>query len=196
MIEVENIILSDDIIDNYFVCDLIKCKGACCVEGDLGAPLENSELETIESIVDKVKPYLMKAGVESIEKNGPYILDEDGDYSTTTIDGKECAFAYYDEGNVLKCGIEKAYLEKKIEFRKPISCHLYPIRAKKYEKFTALNYDRWDICSPACDHGKALKVPLYTFLKTPLIHAFGEKWYGLLLEAIKTQNSQDKIIKN
>ena len=185
MIEIDNAILSDDIAEQYFVCDLIKCKGACCVEGDLGAPLEKEELPIIDLILDKVKPYLSGQALKSIESQGAYILDEDDEYSTTTINGKECVFAVYDDNNILKCGIEKAWLDKKIDFPKPISCHLYPIRSKQYEQFTALNYDRWDICTPACHNGQALKVPLYRFLKGPLIRKFGEIWYDKLLNIIK-----------
>jgi len=185
LIEIDNTILSDDIAEQYFVCDLIKCKGACCVEGDLGAPLEKEELPIIDLILDKVKPYLSEQALKSIESQGAYILDEDDEYSTTTINGKECVFAVYDDNNILKCGIEKAWLDKKIDFPKPISCHLYPIRSKQYEQFTALNYDRWDICTPACHNGQALKVPLYRFLKGPLIRKFGETWYDKLVNIIK-----------
>lgn len=184
MIEVDNVILSDDIRENYFVCDLIKCKGACCVEGDLGAPLEEKELAIIDGNIDKIKPYLSKRGLTSLEKQGPYILDEEGEYSTSTVEGKECVFAYYDDQDMVKCGIEKAYFDKKIDFRKPISCHLYPIRAGEYNNFTALNYDRWEICSPACSNGTDLKVPLYKFLEVPLVRKFGEKWFKKLRDII------------
>ena len=192
MIELEKTILIDDIAEQYFICDLAKCKGACCVEGDLGAPLEEEELPVIEDILDKVKPYLSKEGLAEIEKNGPYILDEEGDFSTTTIQGKECAFAVYDEKGILKCSIEMAWKDKKIDYQKPISCHLYPIRAKKYDSFTALNYDRWDICSPACHLGNSAKVPLYKFLKGPLTRKFGSDWYDKLVQLIKsTRKSTD-----
>ncbi len=186
MIEIGDTILSDDIADQYFVCDLVKCKGACCVEGDLGAPLEKEELPILDKYLDIIKPYLSDEGRATIEKEGPYLLDEEGDYSTTTIQGKECAFAIYEANGILKCGIEKAWLDKKIDFQKPISCHLYPIRAKKYDKFTALNYDRWDICSPACHHGNVLKVPLFKFLKGPLVRKFGDQWYEKLVKTVKS----------
>ena len=163
MIELQNVILSDDIKEKFFVCNLDKCKGACCIEGDLGAPLEEEELDIMDAIYRDVKPYLSDEGIEAIEKEGAYVLDFEGDYSTPTIDNKECAYAIYDENKILKCGIEQAYLDKKITFKKPISCHLYPIRAKKYNNFTALNYDVWAVCSPACDYGKELSVPVYKF---------------------------------
>lgn len=180
MITVRHTILSDDIKEKFFVCDLIKCKGACCVEGDLGAPLEENELEELEQIYEEVKPYLSEEGVNAIEQQGKYILDEEGDYSTPTIGGKECAYAIYDERGILKCGIEQAYFDKKINYRKPISCQLYPIRVTKYDQFEALNYDQWHICAPACSHGAALKIPVYKFLKEPLIRKYGQGWYDEL----------------
>lgn len=185
MIIVDNAVLSDDLKDNFFVCNLEKCKGACCVEGDLGAPLNEDELAKVDEVVELVKPYLSEEGRQVIEEQGPYILDEEGDYSTTTINNKECAFAFYDERKILKCGIEQAYLDGKIDYKKPISCHLYPIRITKYDHYDALNYDRWDICSPACELGDQLKVPVYKFLKEPLIRKYGEDWYQQLEKTIE-----------
>ncbi|MGL4631789.1 MAG: DUF3109 family protein [Leadbetterella sp.] len=185
MILIDNTCISDDIADQEFVCNLQKCKGACCVEGDLGAPLEENELSILEEIYPQVESYLSEAGKEAIRNQGKYIKDWEGDYSTTTIDEKECAYAIYDNKGILKCGIEQAYLDKKIDFKKPISCHLYPIRITKYENYHAINYDRWSICSDACDLGKELKVPVYKFLKEPLTRAYGEKWYQQLEEEIQ-----------
>ena len=190
MIILDNAVLSDDLMEQFFVCDLEKCKGACCVEGDLGAPLEKDELPVIDEILEKVKPYLSQEGLKAIEEHGPYILDEEGDYSTTTIDNKECAFAIYDEKGILKCGIEQAYLDGKIDYKKPISCHLYPIRITKYDHYDALNYDRWHICNPACHLGSKLGVPVYKFLKDALIRKYGEDWYKELEEEVEArQNS-------
>jgi len=186
MIIVENAVLSDDLKDNFFVCNLEKCKGACCVEGDLGAPLEEEELPIIDEVLDEVLPYLSKEGREVIQNKGAYILDEEGDYSTTTIEDKECSFALYDEKGILKCGIEQAYLDGKIKYKKPISCHLYPIRITKYDHYDALNYDQWEICSPACDFGAQLKIPVYQFLKEPLVRKYGDKWYQKLVDQLKT----------
>jgi hypothetical protein len=188
MILIEDTCVSDDIAEKFFVCDLNKCKGACCVEGDLGAPLENVELPILENIYQKVKPYLSKKGIEAIEKQGTYIKDFEGDYSTPTIAGRECAYAIYDDNKILKCGIEQAYLDDKIDFRKPISCHLYPIRITKYEHFHAINYERWHICNPACSLGEQLGVPVYQFLKEPLIRAYGEDWYNQLEKEIFEKN--------
>lgn len=192
MIKVGEVLVSEDIKTVEFVCHLEKCKGACCVEGDLGAPLEEDELETMKMIQSKVKPYLTAEGKEAIRKQGPYILDEDGDYSTPTIEGRECAYAHYDKEGVLKCGIEQAYLDGKISFRKPISCHLYPIRITKKKDFEAVNYHKWSICSAACAYGKSLKVPLYKFLKDPLIRKYGEDWYNGLVNAIEMQTAEQK----
>ena len=185
MIVIDNQIISDDIKNKSFVCDLNKCKGACCVEGDLGAPLEEDELPIMEEIYDKVKPYLSEEGIKAIEEQGLYIKDWEGDFSTTTINEKECAYAIYDENKTLKCGIEAAYRDGKINYYKPISCHLYPIRVTKYEKYEALNYDQWDICNDACTLGEALKVPVYKFLKEPLIRKYGESWFNKLENEIE-----------
>lgn len=185
MIEVGNVILSDDIKDEFFVCNLESCKGACCVEGDLGAPLTEEELDIMDSIQSAVLPYLSLKGAHEIENQGAYILDEEGDYSTPTIDNKECAYAIYDERGILKCGIEQAYLDKKIDFKKPISCHLYPIRISSYNSFDAVNYDKWHICKAACSNGKELGVPVYKFLKEPLIRMYGEEWYKELKQIVE-----------
>ncbi len=187
MIQVGEILVSDDIKSVEFVCHLEKCKGACCVEGDLGAPLEPEELPTMKRIQKAVAPYLTEAGRNAIAEQGPYILDEDGDYSTPTIGGKECAYALYDEKGILKCGIEQAYLDGRTTFRKPISCHLYPIRITKKKGFEAVNYHKWSICSAACSFGKSLQVPLYKFLKDPLIRKYGRKWYSALVSAIEAK---------
>ncbi|MDN4164943.1 DUF3109 family protein [Cytophagales bacterium LB-30] len=185
MIIVGKAIISDDIKEQFFVCDLTKCKGACCEEGDLGAPLTEEELPILEEIYEKVKPYLMPEGIKAIEQQGKYIKDWEGDFSTPTVDGRHCAYANYDEKGILKCGIEQAKLDGKIDFQKPISCHLYPIRIKAYDDFDAVNYHRWQICDPACHLGDSLKVPLYKFLREPLIRKYGEAWYAELVEQIE-----------
>lgn len=192
MLVVRNTYISDDVMENFFVCDLEKCKGACCVEGHLGAPLEEEELPKIEAVYEKVKPYLTPEAIEVIDKEGLYIKDHEGDYSTTTINDRECVFAYYDDKGFLKCGIETAYLNGEIDFIKPISCHLYPIRITKLDIEEALNYHRWQICSPACDHGKALGVPLYKFLKTPLVRRYGEDWYQELEQQVAAKEQEKK----
>ena len=190
MIEHRNVILTDDIVEKHFVCDLNRCKGACCVEGDLGAPLEEEELDILDEIYPTVAPYLAAAGRKEIENQGAYVLDEDGDYSTPTIDGKECAYALYDDKGILKCGIEQAYLDGKVSFKKPISCHLYPLRVQKYDEFEAANYDQWSICSPACTLGESLQVPLYKFLKDALERRYGADWYESFVALIKNRENE------
>jgi hypothetical protein len=180
MILIDNTCVSDDIADQFFVCNIEKCKGACCVEGDSGAPLEEEELAILADIYEKVEPYLSEEGKAAIAKQGVYTTDFEGDYVTPIIDGRECAYAFYDEAKTLKCGIEQAYYDGKIDFKKPISCHLYPIRVTKYEQYHALNYDRWSICKDACSLGDHLGVPVYKFLKEPLIRAYGADWYAQL----------------
>ncbi len=188
MIIIEKTVISEDLTDNFFFCNLEKCKGGCCVEGDLGAPLELDELKELDEIYEEVKPFLTDAGRKAIVEQGKYVFDEDREYSTPTINGKECAYAVYNEKGILKCGIEMAWQKGKIPFRKPISCHLYPIRITKYDAYDALNYDRWDICLPACELGKKTRVPLYKFLKDALIRKYGKKWYDQLVETIKQQD--------
>jgi hypothetical protein len=153
----------------------------------LGAPLEEDELPILHEIQAAVAPYLTPEGKQAIAAQGPYILDEDGDYSTPTVGGKECAYAHYDANGILKCGIEQACLDGKISYRKPISCHLYPIRITKRKGFEAVNYHKWSICSDACKLGRSLEVPLYQFLKDPLIRKYGELWYIELVKAIESK---------
>ncbi|AZQ62544.1 DUF3109 family protein [Flammeovirga pectinis] len=185
MIVVDKVVLSDDMMSEEFVCNLDKCKGACCVEGDLGAPLNEDELEQIESVYEKVKPYMSPEGIAEVEKQGKYIKDFEGDFSTPTINNRECAYAIYDDKKYLHCAIEKAFLDKKIEYRKPISCYLYPARITKYDAYDAVNYDRWEICSDACVLGKELKVPVYKFLKGPFTAKYGAEWYAKLEKEIE-----------
>ena len=182
MIVIGNTLVSEDLADIFFVCDLEKCKGACCVEGDLGAPLEESELSLLEEVYEKIKPYLSNEGIKAIEEQGLYIKDFEGDFSTPTIEGKECAYAVYDEHGILKCGIELAYQDGKTDFKKPVSCHLYPVRVKKIHRHLAVNYDNWHICNPACILGRELGAPVYRFLKEALIRKFGEAWYEQLVD--------------
>ena len=191
MIQLENILISDEVIQEEFVCNLGVCKGACCIEGDMGAPLDFDELDLIEDISEIVKEYLVPNAIEVLEKEGGYVIDEDGDFSTNTIKGRECVFSFYDETKTLKCSIEQAYSEGKINFKKPISCHLYPIRVTKISNLLALNYDQWSICSSACELGKALKVPVYKFLKEPLIRKFGEIWYTELEKVVESMNKKN-----
>jgi len=189
MIEIQHTLVHEDIGKEYFVCNLNHCKGACCVEGDSGAPLEESELKILEEIYHEVKPYMTEKGIQTVEESGTWVKDFEGDFTTPCVDGnKECAYVYWENG-ITKCAIEKAYLEGKIDWKKPISCHLYPIRITSYPEFDVLNYDRWHLCRSACSFGRELKVPVYSFLKEPLIRKYGEDWYNELVEAMKLENS-------
>ena len=181
MINLDKTLISEDIFEKKFVCDLNACKGACCIAGESGAPLEKDELPIMESILEKVKPYLNKKGLKAIEKHGPYVLDSDGDYTTTLV-GKEqeCAFVVFDERKTAKCAIEIAHKEGVIDWQKPISCHLYPIRITHHKNYDAVNYHKWAICKDACACGEKLNVPVYKFLKTPLIRQYGKEWFKKL----------------
>lgn len=185
MMKIGEVLVSDDIRDKEFVCNLTKCKGACCVEGDFGAPLQEEELAILEEIYPKIKKYLSQAGIKEIEKNGTHTVDDDGELCTPVIGGRECVYAVYDKKGILKCGIEQAYNDGKIGWKKPISCHLYPIRITTKKNFEAVNYHKWHICTPACALGKELQVPVYKFLKDPLIRKYGEVWYDELVKAIE-----------
>jgi hypothetical protein len=184
MIEVGNVLVHEDVVKENFVCNLNKCKGACCLEGDSGAPLNADELDILNEIYPKVKPFMNAKGIKTIEKNGTYVKDFEGDYTTPCVDvNKECAYVIFENG-ITKCAIEKAYENGAINWKKPISCHLYPIRITKYPEFDVLNYDRWSICSPACSFGSELKVRVHEFLKAPLIRKYGEEWYQELEDQV------------
>jgi Protein of unknown function (DUF3109) len=178
---VDNKIVGDEIFERKFVCDLNACKGACCIHGESGAPLEKAELKKLEEVIDAVKPYMNKKGLAAIKKQGLYEIDSDGDYVTPLVGpAEECAYVYFDDKKIAKCAIEQAYLNGETKWHKPISCHLYPIRVSKLKTSEALNYHEWEICEPACACGDKLDVPVYKFLKQPLIRKYGEDWYKQL----------------
>lgn len=174
---VQNKLVNMDVVSEEFVCDLDRCKGGCCVQGDLGAPLERTERHILEEIYPEVEPYMREEGKREIMEQGKYIYDFTGTYSTPLVNGAACAYVYFDEQGIAKCAIEKAYLEGKIEFQKPISCHLYPIRIDKDKKTETLRYDRWNVCKAACLKGKIEKVAVYAFLKNALIRKYGQDFY-------------------
>jgi len=185
MIAIKNTLISDEIIEEHFVCDLEKCKGGCCVDGDAGAPLENAELRYLKKIYKVVEPYLTEEGKSEINEKGHYVYDDEFGWVTPTIKNGMCAYGIIDEKGIVKCGIEKAFQEKKFSvkgnWKKPVSCHLFPIRIKQAGDISLLNYEpRPSLCDPACKLGDALKVPVFKFLKEPLIQKFGEDFFDSL----------------
>ena len=195
MIAIDNVLVSDAVVEAQFVCDLMKCKGGCCEDGDAGAPLEKDELQIINDIYETVKPYLTEAGIKWIEKHGRYQYDKDFGWVTPTIEGKMCVYGFRDKYGIIKCGIEQAFRDGKIDFKKPISCHLYPVIANKGKKgqFDRVNYEpRESLCNPACVQGKKLKVPVFQFLKEPLIRKYGEKFFAALEKMAEEQPASKK----
>lgn len=181
MFQLGKTIVSEDVIEKDFVCNLSACKGACCVDGDAGAPLDTEEAEILKSIYPKVKPYLRQQGIDAIEAQGTYVVSEDdGELETPLINGADCAYVVYNEQNMALCGIEAAYRNGDVSWKKPVSCELYPIRVQDYTEFSAVNYHKWQICDDACSLGKELQVPVYKFVKNALIRKFGEDWYAEL----------------
>jgi hypothetical protein len=177
LIEIKDKVASLSLFENKFVCDLNACKGACCIEGDSGAPITEEEIAILEDDLEKIKPYMRQEGIDTVDKSGVFYMDWDNEAVTTLVNGKECAFVNFDKNNIAKCAIEQAHKEGKTSFKKPISCHLYPIRVQKFNDFEALNYSEWKICEPACACGSKLDVKVFKFLKEPIIRAFGEDFY-------------------
>ena len=200
MIIIDNVLVSDEIVKEQFVCDLAKCKGACCVDGDAGAPLQKEELEKINEVYDKILPYLGPQSIKELERQGRYVYDREFGWVTPAIDNKICVYGIKDEAGIVKCGIEQAYLDGKIKWKKPISCHLFPVVVKKSRRNNNVyvNYEpRKDNCNPGCVLGKKLKVPVYVFLKEALVRRFGKKFYDALeATAVHTQYQPAEGEKN
>ncbi|MGN7784655.1 DUF3109 family protein [Niabella sp. 22666] len=196
MIIIENKIISDDVAEAQFVCDLSKCKGGCCEEGDAGAPLTEAELDEVNNSYEIIKPYMTKDAIEQVEKKGRYQYDDEFGWVTPTLpsDNEICVYAYREQNGLIKCAFEQAYNDGKIKWKKPISCHLYPIIAYpgKHGDYERLNYEpRKKLCSPACKLGEKLKVPVYQFLKEPLIRKYGEEFYEVLEQAVAAHNHSE-----
>lgn len=177
MIQLGKTIVSEEIIEKDFMCNLAACKGTCCIDGEAGAPVADEERQILKDIYPKVKPFLRAEGIAAIKKQGVYTTNEVGEYETPLINDADCAYVIYDDKNTALCAIEEAYNSGEITFKKPISCHLYPIRVQDYSDFAAVNYHKWQICDDACVLGKELQVPVYKFVKQALIRKFGEDWY-------------------
>jgi hypothetical protein len=183
LIVIDKILISDEIIEEQFVCDLNKCKGGCCEDGDSGAPLATEELEEVKKAFEIVRPFLAAVGLKELERTGLYRYDREFGWVTPTVSGEICAYGFRDKKGIIKCAFEEAYNQKLISWKKPISCHLYPIRTKqsKYNDYHMMNYEpRETLCSPACELGKQLKVPVYQFLKESIIRKFGQSFYTAL----------------
>lgn len=186
MIAIDDKLISDEVVTKQFVCDLEKCKGACCVDGDAGAPITAAEATLIAKYYPNVKHLLLDKAIKVIEEEGTHTTDDTFDLVTPTIDGGICVYGIFDATGKVKCAFEQEYLKGNIDFKKPISCHLFPIRIDKYETFEAVNYEpRETLCKPACKLGKSLKVPVYQFLKEPLIRHYGEEFYNTLDQTAK-----------
>lgn len=183
MIQLGETLISDDLKSVHFVCDLSKCKGACCVEGDAGAPLEEEEISLLEDYIEQIKPFMLSEGIEEVERMGVFDYDADGNFVTPLVHNRECVYVYFEDG-ITRCAIEKAFQEKKIPFPKPISCHLYPVRIKKLKLGEGVNYHKWSICQKALENGEKLKMPLYQFLEEALIRKYGRSWYNKLVKLL------------
>lgn len=177
MFQLGETIVSEDIIEKDFTCNLSACKGACCIDGDEGAPLEKEEAEILQEIYPKIKPFLRQDGINVIEKQGVFVTNEENELETPLVNDADCAYVNFDDRGIAFCGIEEAYNQGEISWKKPVSCHLYPIRVKDYSEFSAVNYHKCQICDDACKLGKELQIPIYRFVKDALIRKFGEDWY-------------------
>jgi hypothetical protein len=193
MIQIGETIISTDLITEQFTCDLQQCKGACCVLGDSGAPLYENEKIVLNQIFHSIKTFLRPEGVKAIEKQGTSVIDRENDCVTPLVEGKECAYAVFENG-IARCGIEKAFIAGATTFRKPLSCYLYPVRIKKYKSFEAVNYDIWSICDPARVHGTNLHAPLYEYTAPALRQKYGGEWYSMLQQAASALRDEPPAI--
>lgn len=180
MLQIQNTLVSLDVVEQFFICNLDHCLGECCIEGDAGAPITEDEYKTLKQILPEVWDYILPQAQELIKEKGVAYLDPDGDLVTQIVNDKNCVFSCYDKKGMCQCAIEKAFREGRIDFYKPISCHLYPLRLTEYPTFTAVNYHQWKICKAAEILGKQQGVRIYQFLKEPLIRRFGLEWYDEL----------------
>lgn len=187
MFQLGKSIVSEDLIEKEFVCNLGACKGECCIAGEAGAPLSKEETKILTNIYPQVKPFLRKEGIKSIESQGAFITNHMEELETPLVKGKECAYMTFTENGTASCGIEDAYNAGAVNFKKPISCHLYPVRVQEYSEFSAVNYHKWPICNDACTLGTSLKIPVYKFVKDALIRKFGENWF-IALEKIASKH--------
>ncbi len=185
MIVIDNKIISEDIYKQYFCCNISKCLGACCVEGDGGAPLDMEEISIIEDCIDKIMPFMTEKGINVIKSQGVFDYDDKSNFCTPLVNDRECAFVNFDDDQSLFCAFERAYNLKIIKFKKPISCHLYPVRLEQMDGFITIKYHKWHICKDAVSYGDKNKIKIYQFLEEALIRRFGNKWYKKFLSQIE-----------
>ncbi len=196
MLQIQNTIVTLDLAEEFFCCDLEKCLGACCIEGDAGAPVTIEEVAKIEEALPVVEPEMLPRAVEEVRQNGVAYVDQEGDLVTTILDGRNCAFTCYAPGGICLCALEKAFREGKTGFKKPASCSLYPLRLTTYPTFTAVNYHRWKICRDAVANGRKKGIRLYQFLRGPLTERFGQEWYDELAQACELYLSQKDSLQS
>ena len=185
MLQIGKAIISLDIIQKNFCCDLAKCKGACCIDGDSGAPLTSEEAKIIADIFPDFQEYLSEANIEEIKKQGFSVIDSDGELVTPIVGNNECVYTFVDDQGITKCAIEQAWIHKQTKFQKPVSCHLFPIRITSYKRFDAVNYQQLTICKPAIACGNTNRLPIWKYLKEPLIRKYGQQWYKELTIAVE-----------
>lgn len=190
MLQIGDTLVSLDLAERFFCCDLDACHGECCIEGDAGAPITENEKKELERLLPEINDELLPQAQEVIRRQGVSYVDEEGDMVTSIIDGRNCVFTCFAPGGMCQCAIEKAYRDGRVAMRKPISCYLYPLRITEYPSFTAVNYHRWKICRPAEALGRKLGLRLYQFLKEPLIQRFGKEWYDELCLACESYLEQ------
>lgn len=183
MLQIKDTLISLDLVERYFCCDLDSCLGECCIDGDAGAPITEDERRKLEEVLPAVIDDLLPAARREIEENGVAYVDCEGDLVTSIVDGRNCVFTTYGPGGMCMCALEKAWREGRIDFMKPMSCHLYPVRIREYDGFTAVNFHRWKICKCAEILGRKNGIRAYRFLEGPLVRRFGREWYDELVEA-------------
>ena len=192
MFQLDNTLVSEELLEAHFCCDLQACKGACCVAGEAGAPLDKEEVSLLEELYPKISTFLNDEGRKAIAQQGTSLVAADGSLETPLVDGKECAYTTFDSRGVAHCGIEQAHKAGAIDWQKPISCHLYPVRVQHYSTFTAVNYHRWQICHAACDLGAKNKLPIYQFVKEALVRKFGQPWFDALEQTAQSYADQTR----
>lgn len=194
MIAIDHVLISDEVIEEQFVCDLNKCKGGCCEDGDAGAPMDMWELKKLDEFYEVIKPYMSKEGIAEVKRAGKYVYDQEFGWVTPTINGAICAYGSKDEMGIIKCGIEQAYNDGKLDWKKPVSCHLFPILIRKSKRDPDVEYvnyqPREDLCKCGCNLGKKFKVPVYVFLKEALIRKYGEEFYNTLAATAEHMNNK------